>query len=536
MTLLTPDRAARRRQGGGPLASWKSIAGYLGVSVRTVQRWQAEGLPVHRRPGGTLGSVHAFADELDNWLRSRERAVPIPDAPSPGVPSVAVLPLTNLGDRKTEAFADGLTDGLIHTLSGGRGLRVLARSTMVRFKGTENSRQVGLALSADYVLEGTVRASGRRVRVTVSLVAVRDGVNVSSRRFDRRVDEMFDVQDEIASEVARALELALAPPPSRPTGTATEGYQAYLEARYALHKGNLRSALHARDLYEQAIRCDPHHAASHCGLAYSLVAPYIWGLVGPESAATAVEAARRAVELSPELSETHSVLGLVRGICEWDWSAAGHHGRIALDLNRNLPDNWYRYTQGYLLPTGRLEEAIDSVRRAARLDPLSPFIQSGLAWTYLTAGRPADALAACRRVLQLDPLNVKARWSAAWAHQLEGRHDEAVRECETAREYAGVFPFMLAQLGRAYALAAREADARRCLADLEALAEETYTPRFCFAHILLGLGEVDDALGYLEAAIEDREPHAFFLAAPVYDPVRRHRRFRRLVSRVGVTA
>ena len=523
-------------QEGRPLASWKAIAAYLGVSVRTVQRWQSEGLPVHRRPSGPPRSVHAFTQELDAWLRQRDVGpLGLAQAPTACLPTVAVRPLVHTGPIDTDDFAGGMTEELMHALSGVEGVRVIPCGGPPQWEGLSPPDPAGRIRAADYTLEGTVRNAGGRVRVTVRLVDVADGATRLSRRFDRHVDDVFDAQDGIADEFAQQLQRTLAPVASRAADAALDAYQAYLDGRFALHKGNLRSALRARTLYEHAIAQDPHHAPSQCGLAFALMAPYIWGLVGPECVPVAVGAAQRAVQLSPQLSEAHSVLGLVRALCEWDWAAAAHHGQLALDLNRSLPDNWYRYAQGHLVPMGRFAEAIDALRQAVRLDSLSPFIQAGLAWTCVAARRPADALAATRRVLQLDPLNVKARWAAAWAHQLEGRHDEAVHECETARECAGEFPFILAQLGRAYALAGRTHEAEGTLDQLQTLSATTYTPHFCIAYVHLGLGRLDHALTALEAGIDAREPQAFFLGAPIYEPLQRSRRFRRLVRHVGLT-
>jgi TolB-like protein/Flp pilus assembly protein TadD len=346
--------------------------------------------------------------------------------------SIAVLPFHNLsGDPEQEYFADGITEEIINTLTTVPGLRVIARTSAFAFKGQSTDiRKIAEVLGVGSVLEGGVRRAGNRIRVTAQLIAAADGSHIWSERYDRQMEDLFALQDEIATAIASEMKLKFAPDPAvRPRRqTNLRAYEVYLRYRQHVFGFTPESLRRSRECLEQAMALDPGFALPYAGLADHYLGSTESGLRPAEAMPKARELAQRALELDPDLPEAHGMLGIVAGPYEWDWKEAER--RFLLATARE-PVPWHVrlwHTSFYLIPVGRSEEALRQALRVLEDDPLSPINSMVLALVYEGLGREAEANAAYRKVLELDPHFWWGWLQFGLHHAVHGRHAEA-REC-----------------------------------------------------------------------------------------------------------
>ncbi len=506
------------------LGSWKEIAAYLDVSVRTVQRWETtEGLPARRHKHTALSSVFAYRSELDAWWHGRPDLQRLSQT-LPVTPSIAVLPFVNLNrDEENEILSDGLTEELINSLTEVEGLHVVARTSAFHFKGRSvDIRTVGARLGVRTILEGSVRRVGDRLRITAQLVNVADGCHLWSGRFDRCMTDLFQLQEEIACAIIAALRLKLGG--GRITRQSThdpETYSLYLEARYHSNRRTRQGFLMAVECFEQVIARDPRMAPAWAGLAdcHAFLGPLV-GVSAGEALSKAKPAALQALAIDSSLAEPHCSLGFINAVYEYDWPNAEYHFRHALELNPDHAQSHMWYGGHVLAPLGRLEEAGIQARRACELDPLSPPAVSSLGSLALMLRRADQAISDSKKALELDPAYPLAlRWlGEAWL--LKDRYDEAARafsEIDNPVIGAGF-------LGYCHARAGRQAKARQLLRDLERASGPP--PALQIAVLLLGLGDYDAALDWLHKASEARSMGVHWLKIePIWDPLRSDPRF-----------
>ena len=506
------------------LNSWKEIAAYLNVSVRTAQRWErTENLPARRHRHAAQSTVFAYRPELTAWWNSRpDLQRPVEELPE-AAPSIAVLPLVNLNrDEQNEILCDGLSEELITALSQVEGLRVVARTSAFHFKGkTGDVLAIGARLGVGTVLEGSVRRAGERLRVAAQLIRVADGCHIWSERFDRRMEDIFELEEEIARAIVAALRVKLTGGQARRQyGQDLETYALYLEGRHHLNKRVPRAFSEAVRCFEQALARDPGMAPALAGLAYCYT---MLGVYGPLPAEQALEkakaAALKALEIDNRLADAHTSLGCVTA-WEYDWAGAEGHFRRSLEANPNLAITNMIYAALVLGPQGRLEEADLHISRAAELDPLSPTVTGGFC-AHCVATRDYDgAITACRRLLELDPAYP---WTYRWlgeAYLMKGMYAEAegaFRRSETPVFAAGF-------LGYTYARTGREGEARRLLRELEEAGSPSLACQIAVLH--LGLGEVDAVFRWLLEACRERSLGVSWVKVePIWDALRPDPRF-----------
>ncbi len=456
--------------------------------------------------------------------------------------AIVVLPFTNLTpDQENEYFSDGLTEELIHRFTRIAGLRVVAWQSASQFKGKSyDLKQLGEQLKVDAAVGGSVRRSGDRLRVAAHLVSTSDGRYLWSEAWERKLQDVFAIQDEISRSIANTLRLKLVEQPAsvseRRASADVAAYNLYLLGRFYWHKRTPDGLRQSIQLFEQAISADRGLALGYAGLAdaYGLLADY--GLVQPsEIMPKARRAARRALSIDPTLAEAHTSLGFIRSLHDWRWEAAEKHYRKAIALNPGYATAHHWYAIDFLAVQGRFEEARREMEVALRLDPISLIINENAGYLALLSRRYEEAIECYEKVLELDRNFYKAYTAIGRAFSLQGRFREATEMFEKGRSLGGEVPSILAALGQTRALAGDRAGAEALLEELRTMSGQRYVPTTCFALIHVGLGEKERALDWLELGCERRElPLANIGVHPIYDELRSAPRFQALLARIGL--
>jgi serine/threonine-protein kinase len=484
------------------------------------------------------------AADLGADLRLLKRARESGLAGAPGVaepsriPSLAVLPFANLSaDKENEYFSDGLAEDIIDALAQVPGLRVMARTSAFAFRGRDvDVREIGTRLNVEHVLEGSVRRAGNRIRVTAQLVMASDGFHLWSQRFDREMTDVFAIQDDISQAIVEKLRVRLAAdrPLVRRHTDNVEAYNLYLKARYQFFRSTPEGLAKSKDYYEQAIALDPNYALAWHGLAGFYNVLGVFGQIPPKAAnAQAAQATAKALQLDNLLAEAYAMMGALRA-GEFDWKGAELEFSRALELDPKSQDvlKWYDYY--YLGPMKRVDEAVAAFLKALEIDPLSPFLQSGLGYNYCLKREWNRAIEQCRSALELDP--------QSWVYMLLGscyfhigKHDDAIRAMETQALALGRSSFALGSLGWAYASTGRTEEALQLLEELQERAQQQYTPSWSFAVIYSGLGEMDQAFDWFEKAVDEHEPLMLHIHVhPNYDPLHAHPRYSALLRKMNL--
>ena len=463
-----------------------------------------------------------------------------PAASELAAPAIAVLPFANLGSEPdNEYFSDGLTEELIHALTKVRGLHVVAWDTAARWKGRPvDLRAAREQLKVSTVLEGSVRSSGERLRITAQLIDTATGYYLWSEAYERRMSDVFAIQDEISRAIVNTLRVQLVGGESRPLvkpASDPETHNHYLRARYHMNKrteDGLRASVRFLD---QALEIDPGYALAWAALAdsYSLLADY--GISAPSVVMPKAKAAAlKAIELDETLAEAHTALAFVLALYDWKWDEAEQHYQRAIDLNPGYSTAHHWYASDLLAPLGRFDEALEEVRKALQLDPLSLITGASLGFIFIEKGDYNAAREQFRGLLDLEPNFYKGHSGLGRLAIEEGRYNEAIELFEKAREISGNHSY-LGQLGQAYALAGRRREALRLLEELSEIAQEKYVQACSTALIHVGLGDYDRAIDLLERSAEQREaPLVFLRVYPSYARLRRHPRFRQLLAKIGL--
>jgi TolB-like protein/Flp pilus assembly protein TadD len=460
-------------------------------------------------------------------------------AATPRIESLAVLPLENLmGDPKQEYFVDGMTEALIAELGQISSLRVISRTSVMRFKGTRppgGLPEIARQLNADAVIEGSVLRGGDRVRITVQLIDARADRHLWAENYERDLRDILALQSEVAGAIAIKIQGALAPqeqerlahtPPVNPAAQ-----EAYLKGTY-LNQGTNEQRRKAREYFEQAVSIDPGYAPAYAGLA-----DYYWATPELPAAVAMPEAKRyalKALDLDPSLVRAHTALAAVRYYGDWDWSAAEKEFKRALELNPSDADAHRMYSI-YSSALGRGEEALAEIRRAQQLDPLSNLTQVTAGWTFYYARQYDRAVEQCRRIVESDPNSDGGYDCLGSAYLAKGLYEEAIAASQRAVSLSGSDPARVLGLARAYALAGRKAEARKVLQEWRRLSKGAYLPPCYFAAVYVALGENEQAFTWLEKAYRERDIYLTWLKVDeALDPLRPDPRFHELLSRVGL--
>jgi len=457
---------------------------------------------------------------------------------------LVVLPFQNLsGDPGQDYVSDGLTEEMITQLGRMRpeGLGVIARTSAMTYKMAQKStQQIGRELGVDYVLEGSLRRSGDRVRISAQLIQVKDQTHLWAQNYDRDLRDILVVQDQVARAIADQVQIQLAPPRASSLAGArpvnAQAYEAYLRGRYFWNKRTAEGYLKAIENFNQAIQKDPAYALAYAGLADAYILLGGYGIRSQhETIPLARAAARKALELEPMLAEPHGSLGLIAANYDWHWVEAEREYRQAIALNPNYATAHHWYGEGCLVQQGRFDEAIAELKRAQELDPLSSIIQTDLGVTYLFARQTDQAIEQFRRVLEMDPNFILAHQWLAEGYRYKGMLVEAKREIEEAGRLGDGLS-ALAQLGTLYATSGEKIQARRVLAELKRQNAQGRVPPEVFVDIYIALGDKDQAFAWLEKAYAERSTGLTSLkVSPTYDPLRSDPRFADLMRRVGLS-
>lgn len=455
--------------------------------------------------------------------------------PTGGDPSIAVLPFSNLSPEPDDYFSDGLTEEIIHALSSMRGIRVVARTSCFALKHRNaDVREVGRMLNVGFVLEGSVRKSGQTLRATVQLVSTSDGYQLWSRRYDRHVDDVFAVQDEIAREIVNMLRIGTvdqSPDLASNKPANFDAYSWYLRGRYHLNRQTRESFHRAIECFEEALARSPEYAAALGSMAAAWLYLGMFSMDPPlEVMPKAREAAARALGINEREGEALSVVACTKGMFEWDWAAAEALFRKALEAEPRSGFSKHLFTMFALLPQARIEESLKMLDEARQNDPLSTFVSASRGAVLLTARRPGDAEAEYRRALELDPDFWRAIVGLGRCYETQRRYQDAIACFERAKVVSDGLPSAIGGLGRAYALAGRREEAYKLLDELEELERQRYVSPYGRALIFLGLGD-DRVFEWLQRSYDDRAGWLMYLATdPRFDPLRPDERFRSLLQ------
>ena len=454
-------------------------------------------------------------------------------------PSIAVLPFVNMsGDKEQEYFSDGLAEEIINALTKIPKLKVIARTSSFAFRGKEQDiTKIAEALRVSTILEGSVRKAGNRIRVTAQLITAADGSHLWSERFDRQMTDVFAIQDEICQAIVDKLRVELAGGRQlvqRQTDNI-EAYNLCLKGRYYYLKLTPESMEKGREYFEQAIAIDRNYAWAWCKLARFY---FVMGYLGfmPPSAATAQanQAIKKALDLDDRLSEAHAVVGMLRA-GKFDWKKSDLSFRRALELDPRSQDNWQAYSLFYLVPVGRMDEAIAASKKALKLDPLSPHLLHQLGLRYYMNRQYDLALEHQRNALELDSHYSWSQMSLGQIYVETGKLDEAIQAMQLGIQLMERTPYGLSWLGFAYARADRTEDAKKILVELQDLAQKEYVLPSSFALIYTGLGEIEQAFGWLEKAVDEFDISMLhFHGAPTFDSLRSHPRYETLLRKMNL--
>lgn len=455
------------------------------------------------------------------------------------ISSLAVLPLANTSnDPNLEYLSDGITETIINNLSQLPSLKVMARSTVFRFKGGLSAPvEVARELGVQAVLVGRVLGVGDRLVVRVELVDAADGSQLWGEQYDRPLSDIFAVQGEIARHVSEKLRLKLTSEERKRLAKRytdnTRAYQLYLKGRYFWNKFTKEWVEKGIEHFQEAIAVAPTYALAYAGLADSYFRLSDACLPPKEALPKAKEAALRAIELDEELSEAHASLGLIKVYYDHDWAGAEIEYLRAIELNPNYSVAHQRYGS-YLMYTGRLEEAAAEYDLAHELDPLSTRIYLGMAANLIMMGRLERANEQLQKALELDPNDYPARHGLGVLRMKEGRYEESIAEFRRACQLEpDAYPTM-GLLAHVQALAGDVGAARETLARLEDISGRAYVSPYGLAVAHVGLGEHGRALDYLERLYEERNDWVvWFKVAPELERLRAEPRFIELLRRIG---
>lgn len=565
------------------LDSWKEIASYLRRGVRTVRRWEKEeGLPVRRHLHQRLGTVYAYKSEVDAWWDARRvrlehvKEEPEADAPAakrrgtrvtvvaavavmglavaayllwrpapieaPARLMMAVLPFENLsGDPDQEYFSDGLTEEMITALGRlhpGR-LGVIARTSTIPYKAAgKNVAQIADELRVDYLLEGSVRQEGGRVRVTAQLIRASDQTHLWAQNYDRELGNILDMQLEVARAVAAEIHLQLAEnsqgAPDAGSRIRSEAHEAYLRGRYFLDRRTPEAVLAARRWFERATSVQPDYARAWVGLADAQILAVSYANAPPEPAMReARESVLKALALDSRLPEAHAWMGVIQTEYDWDWAGAEQSLRRAVELDPNFAYAHKLYAE-YLSYVGRGDDAVAEARLAQQLDPLSVLTNSMVGIALYRARRYDEAVRELNATIKLNPSHPLPYLPLGLAYSQLGRSQEAAAALERTLSLTADNSEMIAQLGYVRARAGQAAQARTLLEELTRRSGEQYVSPFHFAIVYTGLGETQHALEWLEKGYQQRDWLMCVVKTdPIFDPLQREPPFQALLRRMN---
>jgi TolB-like protein/Tfp pilus assembly protein PilF len=456
------------------------------------------------------------------------------------IEALAVLPLENIsGDKEQEYFADGMTDALIAELGQIGSLRVISRTSVMRFKGTRPQgglEEIARQLKVDALIEGSVLRSGDRVRVTAELIGTVPERHLWARSYERDLRDVLSLQGEIARSIADEVSAKLTPDVqarlTRARPVDPDAYRLYLQGRYQFSKRTLPAFEKSIQLFQHVLEKDPDNALAYAGLAESYgILPFYNGAMPKDVFPKAKAAALKALALDNSLAEAHAALGFVMLYWDWDWLATESELKRAIALKPSYVVGHHWYAE-YLSAMGRHEQAIAETKRAQDLDPLSPLMSTIGASALWRARRYDEAIEQSRKTLELEPNYGLAHDGLALSYVEKGMYDQAMVEYAEAERLIGT-PFD-AEKAYVYAMTGRKSEALKILDKIMEQWKQKETQALPIAYVYSGLRENEQALDWLEKAYEEHDPNMAFLnVRPWVDPLRSDPRFQDLLRRMN---
>ncbi len=456
------------------------------------------------------------------------------------IESIAVLPLENLSrDPEQDYFADGMTEALIACLAKIGALRVISRTSVMRYKGARGPLpEIARALDVDAIIEGSVLRSGNRVRITALLVEAAKDRHLWAETYERDMDDILGLQSEVAQAIAGEIRVKVTPQEearlARPRAVDPEAYQAYLKGRYHWEKRSEEGLRRALVFFREAIDRDPTYALAYVGLADYYIALGNYSLEGSHQSFSRAKAfALKALELDPASAEAYTSLGSVRGSYEWDRTGAERDFQRAIALNTNYATAHHWYAD-HLVSLARFDEGFEHIARAQSLDPLSLVISADVAGYLFYARRYDEAVAQIRKTLDLDPGFAPAYRQLGGIQEQMGLYAEAVEAFEKTRELTGGAVYSLTALAHAHARSGNREEATRILRQLEDISKKRFVSCYAVAAVYVAMGDADRAFEWLRRAVRDRDRALIWLkVGPRFDPLRSDPRFQDLLRVVG---
>jgi TolB-like protein/tetratricopeptide (TPR) repeat protein len=453
--------------------------------------------------------------------------------------SVAVLPLENVsGDPGQDYFADGMTDALTAELARIHGLRVIARSSVMPFKGVPRQLpEIARSLRVRAIVEGSVARSGDHIRYTLQITDAGVDRPVWGGSFEGQFATVRALQDRAASAVAGRIRVIL-PTVGAQTSAARlnpDAYDSYLKARHALFRSTVEEIQRSIQLFQDALKIEPRYAPAYAGLAESYMTLSGMYLKPRQAMAKAKAAAERALEFDPDLPDAHTTMGVVQGWYEFSWDQSAREFKRALQLNPNsaMAHQWYGQS---LIAVGRSAEGIEQIQIARDLDPLSAFVETGLGQMYFLSGQYALAIQQLRSVTASDIGFIEGHTWLGVAYLYTRQYRDAIRELERARQLDPNQPQSVAYLAYAHARLGETETAALLLRQLASVQRTQYVSPYLFAVVSAGMGK-KDAVEWLEKAYVERDDMLAWLKTDaILEPVRGDLRYQRLLQQVGLAS
>lgn len=517
-------------------------SGWEGLETKPAINPMSEDVGAKERSGGVItpdvarAKVHKARSDSGRLSSGKGRS-------RKPINSVAILPLVNASaDPSAEYLSDGITESIINNLSQLPRLRVMARSTVFRYKGREvDPQDVGKELNVHAVLTGRVLQLSNWLLISAELVRVADGSQLWGQRYNREPGDIFAIQEEIAQQISEKLQMQLSGEEKKRLGKRytdnTRAYQLYLQGRYHWNKRNEDGMRKGIEFLEQAIELDPNYALAYAGLADFFIILGFYGINAPHEVMPRVKAAaQKALAIDDTLAEARISLAYATAAYDWDWVAAEKDYRRAIKLNKNYATAHHWYGE-YLAFMGRSDEAAAELERAHDLDPLSLIINVALGWIYYLGRRYDDAIRQLQRTLELDPTFTQARFCLGLACIQRERFAEAITELERVISLQGRDPGALAALGFAYGVSGDRANARKLLDEMNEQSAVRYVAPYRLAMVCIGMGEKDQAFSWLQKSCEQRDLGlACLKVEAMADSLRSDPRFDDLLKRISFPA
>ena len=493
-----------------------------------------------KNPGERYQNMTELIDELEK-VTSQQPTIENESAETERNPSIAILPFANMSeDKANEYFSDGLAEDIINALAQIRDLRVVARTSAFSFKNKETDiREIGEKLNVNTILEGSVRKANNQVRITAQLINVEDGFHLWSEQYDRNLDDIFGIQDEITFTIVDKLKGHLLKEEksaiSRRRTENQEAFNLYLKGRHFWNNRTGEGMRRGIECFENATEIEPNYALAYSGMAdaYSMIGAYYY-LPAKESYPKAIRAANKAIAIDDSLAEAHCALGYAIYEFNWDWTGAEESFKKGLKINPGYSFGHACYAH-CLFMLGRFEDAEREIKLARDLDPLGLITNANVGYCYFLNRKYDLALEEYNKALEIDPSFHPLLAYMAEVYEQKGMIDESIKAMKLAYAKSEMNAKILAILGHIYGTAGNTKEANKILDELEKRSRNEFVSASNFTLLYLGMNQKDQVFEWLEKAYEEKAPFVCYLKVdPRFDKIRDDERFTDLKKRVGL--